>query len=133
MTVAAKRPRAPRRATVPEHVEAVNFMRAVRLAEARTPELRWLFAVPNGGDRNVIVAAKMKAEGVKPGVPDYLFPVKRGGFNGLAIELKSMTGTASREQKEWIEALRAQGWRAEVCRGWACAWDVLRDYLTGER
>lgn len=127
-----KRPRASRRVAVPEHAEAVSFMKAVRLAEGRVPELRLLFAVPNGGDRNVIVARKMKAEGVKAGVPDYLFPVKRGGFVGLAIELKSMTGTASREQKEWIEALRSQGWRAEVCRGWACAWDVLREYLTGE-
>jgi hypothetical protein len=129
VTVARKR--ASRRALVPEHTEAVNFMRAVRLAEANEPALRLLFAVPNGGDRNPIVAKKMQAEGVRPGVPDYLFPVKRGAYTGLAIELKSMTGTASREQRDWIEALRAQGWRAEVCRGWSCAWDVLTEYLQG--
>jgi hypothetical protein len=104
-------------------------MRAVRLAEAGKPELRLLFAVPNGGDRNPIVAAKMKAEGVRPGVPDYLLPVPRGEYIGLAIELKSLTGYASREQKDWIEALRAHGWRAEVCRGWQAAWDVLNDYM----
>lgn len=132
MSAVVKRPRASRRAVVPEHVEAVNFMRAVRLAEGHTPELRLLFAVPNGGFRSKRTAGRMWAEGQRAGVPDYLFPVARGGFRGLAIELKSMTGTASREQKEWIEALRAQGWRAEVCRGWACAWDVVRDYLTGE-
>lgn len=112
-----------------EHAEAVSFMRAVRMAEAGKPELRLLFAVPNGGDRNTIVAAKMKAEGVRPGVPDYLMPVPRGGYIGLAIELKSLTGYASREQKAWIEALREQGWRAEVCRGWEAAWRVVNDYL----
>lgn len=133
MSAARPRRRASRSAQVPEHVEAVNFMRAVRLAERTTqPELRWLFAVPNGGDRNVIVAAKMKAEGQRPGVPDYVFPVKRGPHPGLVIELKSMTGSASREQKAWIEHFRSQGWRVEVCRGWACAWDVVQDYLKGD-
>jgi hypothetical protein len=43
-----------------------------------------------------------------------------------------MGGYPSREQREWIAALRAQGYRAEVCRGWAAAWDVIREYLQGE-
>lgn len=112
-----------------EHVEAKRLMRVVKLHEPKYPTLRLMFAVPNGGDRNKIVAAKMKAEGVKPGVPDYLLPAARNGFNGLAIELKSMTGSASREQKQWIENLRDEGWKAEVCRGWEKAWDVIREYV----
>lgn len=112
-----------------EHGEAVALMRVVRLHEARFPALKMLFAVPNGGDRHKIVAAKMKAEGVKPGVPDYLLPVSRPGYLGLAIELKSLTGYASKEQKQWIADLRSAGWRAEVCRGWDDAWRVVREYL----
>lgn len=112
-----------------EHAEAVHFMRLVNLHQGRYPALRNLFAVPNGGDRHRIVAAKMKAEGVRPGIPDYvvLFPVEP--HHGLAIELKSMTGYASREQKEWIERLRANGYRAEVCRGADQAWRVVCEYL----
>lgn len=112
-----------------EHAHAVALCRMARIHQAKHPHLRMLFAVPNGGDRHRIVAAKMKAEGVKPGVPDYLLPVPRGAFVGLAIELKSMTGYASREQKQWIEDLRALGWRAEVCRGWEAAWGVIVEYL----
>jgi hypothetical protein len=106
----------------------VNLMRVVRLHEAARPCLRLLFHVPNGGERHVRVAQKLKAEGQKPGVPDYFLPVARHGFHGLAIELKSLTGCASREQKCWIEALRAEGWRVEVCRGWEQAWRVLEEY-----
>lgn len=113
----------------PEHIEAKNLMHVVGLHEAAHPALRLLYAVPNGGDRNKIVAAKMKREGVKPGVPDYALPVARGGFHGLYIELKSMTGSASREQKRWVADLRAEGYRAEVCRGWEAAWAVLREYI----
>lgn len=112
-----------------EHVEAVHLFRLVRLHEAQRPALKLLFAAPNGGLRNKIVAAKMKAEGVRAGVPDYLLPVPSGDFIGLAIELKTLTGYASREQKDWIAALRQAGWRAEVCRGHALAWSVICDYL----
>lgn len=124
------RRRAPAGPKRTEHAEAVTLMKAVRLHEGRHPELRLLFAVPNGGDRHVITAAKMKAEGVKPGVPDYILPVARGGFHGLAIELKTATGATSREQKQWLADLRAQGYRAEVCKGWQQAFDLLTEYLS---
>lgn len=112
-----------------EHVEAVSLMRVVKLHESRHPELRLLYAVPNGGHRNKIVASKLKAEGVKAGVPDYFLPVSSPGYLGLAIELKTLTGYPSREQKQWISDLRAAGWKAEVCRGWEQAWQVVREYV----
>ena len=134
---AMKAVKAPRKRATPreagpkrtEHAEAVTLMKALRMAEGRHPELRLLFAIPNGGDRHPIVAAKMKAEGVKPGVPDYAIPVARGPHHGLFIELKSQTGAASREQKLWIAALRAQGYRAEVCKGWESAYNTILEYL----
>ena len=116
----------------PEHLHAVMLMRAVNGAERDWPELRLFFAVPNGGHRSKRTAGEMKAEGVKRGVPDYLFPVPRGGFTGLAIELKTETGRPSPEQRAWLEDLRAHGWQAELCRGWEQAWDVVRDYLAGD-
>lgn len=112
-----------------EHAEAVHFATRCRMSEARYPALKLLFACPNGGDRHRIVAAKMKAEGVKAGIPDYVLLFPAQGFHGLAIELKSLTGYASREQKDWIERLRANGYRAEVCRGADAAWAVVCDYL----
>lgn len=115
-----------------EHLEAVMLMRAVTGAERDWPELRLFFAVPNGGKRGFKAAKDVKAEGVRRGVPDYLFPVPRGGFNGLAIELKTDTGRTSPEQRQWLADLRAHGWHAEVCRGWEQAWAVLRDYLASD-
>lgn len=113
-----------------EHQEAVALMQAVQLNEPRVPELRMLFAVPNGGDRHKATAGKLRAEGVKPGVPDYVLPVARGRHHGLVIELKrERGGCTSGEQEQWIEAFRQQGWRAEVCKGWVQALAVLADYL----
>ena len=112
-----------------EHTEAVVFMRAVRGAEATWPELRFLAAIPNGGKRLAKTAADLKAEGVRRGVPDYLLPVRRGGYTGLAIELKTAKGRTSPEQREWLGHLETEGWRAVVARGWEEAWDVVRDYM----
>ena len=50
------------------------------------PELKMLYAIPNGGARNAITGALLKAEGVKPGVPDLCLPVARGKYHGLYIE-----------------------------------------------
>jgi hypothetical protein len=112
-----------------EHLEAKTLMNRVRIEERRRPELQRFFHVPNGGARGKAAAGKLKAEGVRPGVPDYLLPVPRVGFVGLAIELKAKGGTASSEQKDWLAHLEAVGWRVAVCVGWEAAWQALDGYL----
>ena len=71
-----------------EHQEQCALMDWARLSEKRYPELKWLFAVPNGGKRSKAVAGKLKASGVKPGVLDLNLPVRRGLFTSLWIEKK---------------------------------------------
>ena len=78
--------------------------------------------VPNGGQRHPAVAKKLKAEGVKAGVPDVLvFEECRGGYmdrtfcDGLALELKVGRNKPTAAQVEWHERLRKNGWRVEVC------------------
>jgi hypothetical protein len=122
--------RAPKLRT-PEHVEQVTLMQWARLHERRYPELALLHAVPNGGHRHVAVARAMKAEGVKAGVPDLDLPVARGPWHGLRIEMKAKGGRATPEQRRWIDSLRAQGYRAEVCTGWEAARDLILEYLGG--
>lgn len=119
-----KQPRAER-----EHQEQVALINWARLNSVRAPELALLFAVPNGGDRHPAVAAKLAAEGVQPGVPDLCLPVARQGYYGMYIELKAPGGEASEAQEEWIAALRAQGYWAEVIEGWVAAARKICLYL----
>ena len=112
-----------------EHVEQVALMRWATFARARFPELVLLYAVPNGGHRHKATAARLKAEGVKRGVPDVCLPVARSGAHGLYIEIKTERGKATSEQLGWIRALRRQGYVAEVCRGWESARSMIEHYL----
>lgn len=99
------------------------------------PELKWLFHIPNGGARHRAVAGKLKAMGVKRGVPDLCLPIKRHQYLGLWIELKKkpeegrQNPPATPEQRTWIEHLRSQGFAACVCVGWEAARDMILQYL----
>ena len=75
------------------------------------------FAVPNGGQRNKIVAAKLKSEGVKAGVPDicvihdgmaFFFEVKK------PKTANSSKGTLSKPQKEFIAKIEEAGGEVAV-------------------
>lgn len=82
---------------------------------------RWCH-VPNGGDRDIRVAARLKSHGVKKGVPDVLIfgaPPLHPTAAGVAIELKRRHGgVVSDEQKIWLAHLEANGWLCTVAKGW---------------
>lgn len=87
------------------------------------PEYGLIFAIPNGGARHPIIAAKLKAEGVRAGVPDLFLPVARHGYHGLFVELKAGPNKPSEAQLTWIRNLKAEGYRVEVL------WDSVDDVM----
>ena len=116
--------------TIPsEHAEQVALMQWAGLAEGHRPLLGLLHAIPNGGQRHPAIAAKLKREGVKRGVPDLCLPVARCGLHGLYLELKAADGRLSDEQKRWRDMLIAQGYGVAVVYGFEEARAVLEDYL----
>lgn len=103
----------------------------VRWFDLQYPQLRGrLAACPNGGQRNPIVAAKLKAEGVRAGYPDLNLLTPRHGFAGLFIELKRVKGgSLSTEQASWLQWLSDQGFMAVVCKGFDAAKETIQSYL----
>ena len=100
------------------------------MMSGRIPDLALLHAIPNGGSRNPAEARHLKAQGVKPGIPDIFLPCARGEYHGLYIELKRRKGgRVSIDQKKMILALQAQGYKAEVCMGWDEARETICEYL----
>jgi hypothetical protein len=121
------------RITPTESAEQQALFAWARLHERKYPELSLLVHIPNGGLRNMPEAVRFKAEGVRKGFPDMILPVARLGYHSLAIELKRRQGgRLSPDQREWLDNLAAQGWRAVVCRGADEAVGELIWYLRGE-
>lgn len=99
-----------------------------------------VFAVPNGMPipASPRVRAKivnyMKAEGMRPGAADLFFPVARGGFFGMFVEMKREDGGQLRDnQKEFLEIVERAGYFTAVPAGYDEAIGIVQDYLSWPR
>lgn len=126
-----QKPKKPQNPTPTESVEQQRLMRWVEFVSKRQhPELKLLYHIPNEGKRSLATGGKLRAEGLKSGVPDLCLPVPRGKYHGLYIELKRIKGgRVSDEQRQWISDLQAVGHRAVVCKGWKAAQAEIEWYL----
>jgi hypothetical protein len=111
-----------------EHKIQAGIIKAVE----PIPECRWLHAIPNGGKRSVATGARLKAEGVNPGIADLCLPVPspmpghynewdnwrygRNWYHGLYIEVKTPKGRQTKEQKEFEKFSVEQGYKYVIVR-----------------
>lgn len=117
-----------------EHDEQVRVIDWCFTHTAAVPELDLIFAIPNGamlggGKVGAIRANRLKAEGLRPGVCDLFLPVARGGYHGMFIEMKTLTGSLSENQEQFIERVTEQGYFAPVCFGADEAIENIEWYL----
>ena len=111
------------------HPESDLQIAAVRWFRYQYPKAI-LFAIPNGGKRNAREAARMKAEGTTPGVPDLFIAEPRGIDAGLFIEMKAGKGKVSAEQKDMGERLLVAGYGVAVCRSFEEFKATVTTYLS---
>ena len=127
-----------------EHGEQCAVVNWCEVHENKWPCLKYIYAIPNGGHRHKAVAGKLKAEGVKAGVPDLCLPYptcKRiidripyggelPGYHGLYIEMKVKGGSVKKHQQEWIDYLWQAGYSVEVAWSADEAIQIIKNYLT---
>ena len=112
-----------------EHNEQCALFDWAEKLEYKYPELGLMFAIPNGGHRHKSVAARLKDEGVRAGVPDIFLPAAHCNWHGLFIELKYGRNKPTRLQQNWLDALTEAGYLAVVCWGWEEAAALIESYL----
>jgi hypothetical protein len=103
------------------------------------PRLSLLYHIPNGEKRPGAAAAKLKAMGVKPHMPDLHLPVPKTDTDpsriwcSCYIEMKRLGGrTPSTEQVACHQRLRSYGNYVHVAFGWLDAVQHLCWYLGRE-
>ena len=117
-----------------EHAMQCAVIKACRYLEREYPEVKYLFAIPNGGHRHIAVAAKLKASGVKSGVPDLFLPLPIPGRSaGLWIEMKAPGGKVTQNQDDYLRFLSEVGFLTKVCYSAQDAVDEIKMYLERRR
>lgn len=135
-----------------EHAHQKAVFQWIALHGAKNyPAMRRTFAIPNGAklmgqgtDVGQKEGAKMKAEGLRAGVPDIFSAVPyidQGSYvslyHGLFIEMKKpgrereKFGGRSVEQVQWHRDLLQEGYAVATCYGWQAATHTLSLYFSG--
>lgn len=116
---------------VTEHELQKAYFAWVRLQAVRDWRYRIIFAVPNAARRSYALAARMKAEGLLPGVPDVCVPLKTREGGVLFLEFKTGKGKLSKDQDEVIGYLRRAGNAVAVVRTLKEAKEITRGWING--
>lgn len=117
------------------HVEH-NHQKAVfdlaKMYETKIPELALLRGSLEGVNLDIRTAKWAKDAGVKSGFPDIHWPIARGRWFSLYLELKTDEGHATPKQLKIATMLRQQNNLVEFPRGSQQAWDYLMKYYSFE-
>lgn len=110
------------------HQESTLQIQCVRWFRYQYPS-RTLFSIPNGGYRNEVTGAIMKAEGALAGVADLFVLHAAHGFNGLFIEMKTRSGRQSPSQKAFELKCNLEEYQYSVCHSFDEFQKVVNDYF----
>jgi len=114
-----------------EHQEQARLVSWAVENERWLPELKMLFAIPNGGKRKN--GWWEVAEGLKRGVPDLFLAAQkhhRGvSWGGMFIEMKFGKNKPTKDQKEWLSELEEANYYCVVCHSWEEAKKAILFYL----
>jgi len=94
-------------------------------------QLKFMFAIPNGGERAPVTASRLKAEGVKSGVLDIFLPYPIRPHHGLFIEMKIKPKKPTDNQIKFARQMRMQGYKTALCYTWEEGREAIRRYLRG--
>ena len=105
----------------------------VRYIQLQYPKARYCASL--GGQYQPYQSQRLKAKrvGYSKGFPDLFLYESRTmngiTYHGLALEIKTIKGRATKEQKEWIEALNERWYKAEVVKGLPAILDLIDSYM----
>jgi hypothetical protein len=123
-------PRRPRELEDAEQMALMQWAQWVTVGQWPLSQLLW--HSPNGGYRAYRTAARLKAMGVRAGVPDLQLPVAVAGYHGGWWELKAGDNKPTEKQIEVHALLRALGHYVQTYWHWSeCANDILRYLARG--
>lgn len=113
----------------------------VHLMEQKDERFKNIFAIPNGAYRHIKVAAKSKKEGQRAGVLDVAIMVPATpadqsalmrfptSYNGAFIEFKAGKNKMTKEQTDFANRMKKQGYYCALCYSTEAAIDFTSWYF----
>lgn len=116
-----------------KQVESKLQCACVRWFRYQYPKLSHaLFSVPNGAyfaAKGKMEGARMKAEGLLPGVSDMILLQHSGIYGALLIEFKTKQGRQNDAQKQWQKKVEKDGYKYVIVRSLEEFQNAVNSYL----
>jgi hypothetical protein len=132
--IAKGNPRRSKRSKAGHLTEYEEQKRFVSWVKEKYPEhRRRLLAIGNASHRGSLMRASMdKAAGLLPGASDLFLRLPVGNFCGFWIEMKTVVGVATPEEKRFLEAALDDGYAGCVAKGCEEAKGAFLRYINGQ-
>jgi hypothetical protein len=115
-----------------EHDVQTTFFQWIKLNQHRHPAIKWIHAIPNGEHRDIRTAVRLKAAGVKRGIPDIFVPWGTATHHGLYIECKAGKNKLTKEQADfYLYAMNK--YKTITAYDWITAARSVENYLGLEK
>lgn len=111
-----------------QNIESQIQQACIKWVRYQYPDLI-IYAIPNGGHRDAVTGAILKAEGVLAGVADIFVAKANKYHHGLYIEMKTAKGRQADSQRAFEQAVTREGYRYELCRSFEQFVTIIRTYL----
>ncbi len=97
-------------------LETIEQIKVIEWLKQCHPEIPYIH-IPNQRICSVHYQLILKRMGVRKDIPDLLFPLFNKDFPCLWIEQKTLTGKATKGQKQMIKTIMSWGHEAKICYG----------------
>lgn len=112
--------------SIPEYAIQVSIVEWIR----RHVELRdHIFSIPNEGRRDLRFGNRLSRMGLCKGASDLMLAIPSRNYHGLFIEIKSIDGKLTPEQKEFINHRNDKGYFAKDVHSIDEAIKLIRWYM----
>lgn len=113
-----------------KHTESNEQIAAMDWLRAQYPHIaEHTMHIGNERKSSYYMGYIMKRMGVLKGASDLFMAWPSGGFHGLFIEVKSLTGRPSPSQKEFLERMSLVGYKTAICYGAEEVISTMNEYI----
>lgn len=112
-----------------EDDELITLVEWINWQANKDPRFSLIYHVANERKTSWAAGKRLKAKGVRRGVPDICVPIPSGDYHGLYIEMKIKPNSLTPEQVLFCTGLREQRYAVYIAWSAAEAIDIIRGYL----
>lgn len=93
------------------------------------PDVEWISNILDGVYKGMLVRKHTKGMRNREGTSDIVILEPRKGFHGMCLEIKTVTGVLSKEQKDFLHRMALKNYHAIEAYGIDECFELIREYL----